>query len=308
MVTPSVKPLDLISKDQYEEIKKKEDWRNVLSITLSWLQMIAAITLFYLFPNIFTFLTAVIIVGSRQFSLAVLAHDGAHHLLFSNSRVNDWATQWLCSYPIFTDNRVYRPYHFNHHRYTETQEDPDLVLSAPFPVTKKSFTRKVLRDLTGRTGLRRYGGAISSILKTKGNNLFDKQLKILEKIHGFLLTNLFIFLFLSLTMHWSVFFLLWWLPAFTYYSLIIRIRNIAEHAVTPGNNDFDNTRTTKSSLFTRLLMVPHNVNYHLEHHLFTRCPWYNLPKAHQMLIDNGYANKMCIENSYSDVLKKAVGA
>ncbi len=55
MVTPSVKPLDLISKDQYEEIKKKEDWRNVLSITLSWLQMIAAITLFYLFPNIFTF-------------------------------------------------------------------------------------------------------------------------------------------------------------------------------------------------------------------------------------------------------------
>ena len=55
-------------------------------------------------------------------------------------------------------------------------------------------------------------------------------------------------------------------------------------------------------------MVPHNVNYHLEHHLFTRCPWYNLPKAHEMLINNGHLDKMCVENSYRDVLRKAVGA
>ena len=96
--------------------------------------------------------------------------------------------------------------------------------------------------------------------------------------------------------------------SFTYYSLIIRIRNISEHAVTPGNNCFDNTRTTKSTVLTRFLMVPQNVNYHLEHHLFTRCPWYNLPMAHQMLINNGYLDKMCVEDSYRDVLKKAVGA
>ena len=105
-----------------------------------------------------------------------------------------------------------------------------------------------------------------------------------------------------------MFLLLWLLPSFTYYSLIIRIRNISEHAVTPGNNDFDNTRTTKSTVLTRFLMVPHNVNYHLEHHLFTRCPWYNLPKAHSMMIENGYKDKMCLETSYKNVLLKAVSA
>ena len=308
MATSSVKPLEVISKEQYEEIKEKQDWRNVFSISSNWLQMSAAMALFFFYPNVITFLVALVIIGSRQFALAVLAHDAAHNLLFANNKVNDWAGQWFCAYPIFQDNRVYRPYHLKHHRHTETDDDPDLVLSSPFPITKRSFIRKVFRDLTGITGVKRYWGSLSSIFRTKGDNVFNKISKTSNKLHGFLISNLIIFILISTTMHWSLFLLLWWLPSFTYYSLIIRIRNISEHAVTPGNNDFDNTRTTKSTVLTRFLMVPHNVNYHLEHHLFTRCPWYNLPKAHSMMIENGYKDKMCLETSYKNVLLKAVSA
>ena len=308
MATSSVKPLEVISKEQYEEIKEKQDWRNVLSISSNWLQMSSAMALFFFYPNVLTFLVALVIIGSRQFALAVLAHDAAHNLLFSNNKVNDWAGQWFCAYPIFQDNRVYRPYHLKHHRHTETEDDPDLVLSSPFPINKRSFIRKVFRDLTGITGVRRYWGSLSSIFRTKGDNVFDKISKTSNKLHGFLISNVIIFILISTTMHWSLFLLLWWLPSFTYYSLIIRIRNISEHAVTPGNNDFDNTRTTKSTVLTRFLMVPHNVNYHLEHHLFTRCPWYNLPKAHSMMIENGYEDKMCLETSYKNVLLKAMSA
>ena len=78
---------------------------------------------------------------------------------------------------------------------------------------------------------------------------------------------LLLFLLISTFLEWYVFFLLWWLPSFTYYSLIIRIRNIAEHAVVPGKSNLDNTRTTLCSLITGYLLVPHNVNYHLQHHL-----------------------------------------
>jgi fatty acid desaturase len=308
MATSSVKPLEVISKEQYEEIKEKQDWRNVLSISSNWLQMSSAMALFSFYPNVLTFLVALVIIGSRQFALAVLAHDAAHNLLFSNNKVNDWAGQWFCAYPIFQDNRVYRPYHLKHHRHTETEDDPDLVLSSPFPINKRSFIRKVFRDLTGITGVRRYWGSLSSIFRTKGDNVFDKISKTSNKLHGFLISNVIIFILISTTMHWSLFLLLWWLPSFTYYSLIIRIRNISEHAVTPGNNDFDNTRTTKSTVLTRFFMVPHNVNYHLEHHLFTRCPWYNLPKAHSMMIENGYEDKMCLETSYKNVLLKAMSA
>ena len=299
------KPLDLLSKEELKVIRKKRDWINVVSISLNWLQIIAAMALFFYFPNVLTFLLSVVVIGSRQFALAVLAHDGAHNLLFFNEKINDFASQWFCAFPLFSDNRPYRPYHLAHHRFTESENDPDLSLSAPFPITKASFRRKVIRDLTGQTGFKRYSIALKSIFSSEADNFAGRIKKISDKISGFLITNLVIFSLITILSHWYIYFLLWWIPAFTYYSLIVRIRNIAEHSVTPGDTNLNNTRTTKASLLTRYLLVPHHVNFHLEHHLFTNCPWYNLPKVHEMLKGEPLRDKMCIEESYFSVLRKA---
>ena len=299
------KPQDLLSKEQLKIIRKKRDWINVVSISMNWLQILAAMALFFYFPNVLTFLLSVIVIGSRQFALAVLAHDGAHNLLFSNEKINDFVSQWLCAFPLFSDNRPYRPYHLAHHRFTESENDPDLSLSAPFPITKASFRRKVIRDLTGQTGFRRYSIALKSIFSSEADNFAGRIKKISDKISGFFISNLVIFSLIAIFSHWSIYFLLWWIPAFTYYSLIVRIRNIAEHSVTPGDTNLNNTRTTKASLLTRYLLVPHHVNFHLEHHLFTNCPWYNLPKVHEMLKGEPLRDKMCIEESYFSVLRKA---
>ena len=303
-----IKPSEILNKFQLSEIRQKSDMRNIIALLFDWGMMALGISLFYLFPNFLTFLISTVIIGSRQFALAVLAHDGAHHLLFKNAKINDFVSQWFCAYPVFQDNRVYRPYHLKHHRFTETENDPDISLSAPFPITKKSFARKVIRDLSGITGYNRYSSVVKGILKTEASSSMTKITKIWDKSRGFLITNSFIFLLISYFSHWSLFFMLWWFPAFTYYSLIIRIRNIAEHCVTPGNTEFDNTRTTRASYLIRFLLAPHRVNFHLEHHLFMVCPWYNLPKAHSMMIENGYQDKMCFEESYRNVLAKAVSA
>ncbi|HIG50475.1 MAG TPA: fatty acid desaturase [Gammaproteobacteria bacterium] len=299
------KPQDLLSKEQLKIIRKKRDWINVVSISMNWLQILAAMALFFYFPNVLTFLLSVIVIGSRQFALAVLAHDGAHNLLFSNEKINDLVSQWFCAFPLFSDNRPYRPYHLAHHRFTESENDPDLSLSAPFPITKASFRRKVIRDLTGQTGFRRYSIALKSIFSSEADNFAGRIKKISDKIGGFFISNLVIFSLITIFSHWSIYFLLWWIPAFTYYSLIVRIRNIAEHSVTPGETNLNNTRTTKASFLTRYLLVPHHVNFHLEHHLFTNCPWYNLPKVHEMLKGEPLRDKMCIEKSYFSVLRKA---
>ena len=308
MESIKIKPLDVLDKSQLNEIRQQNDLRNIFALFFDWGLMTLGLYICYYDPSVLTFRASVVMIGSRQFALAVLAHDGAHNLLFSNSKINDFISQWFCAYPIFQDNRVYRPYHLKHHRFTETDDDPDLVLSAPFPITKESFFRKVLRDLSGVTGYKRYSSSLITIFRTEAVSSSEKVLKIWNKIHGFLIVNFTIFILISLFFHWSLFFLLWWLPAFTYYSLIIRIRNIAEHCVTPGESDLDNTRTTKASLIMRFLLAPHRVNFHLEHHLFMMCPWYNLPKAHSMMIENGYKDKMCVESSYRNVLLKAVSA
>ena len=81
------KPLDLLSNEQLKEIREKRDWINVVAISLNWLQIIFAMALFFYFPNALTFLVSVVVIGSRQFALAVLAHDGAHNLLFRNEKI-----------------------------------------------------------------------------------------------------------------------------------------------------------------------------------------------------------------------------
>ena len=57
--------------------------------------------------------------------------------------------------PVFALNtptlQAYRPYHLQHHRYVQQAEDPDLVLSAPFPISPASLRRKMWRDLSGQT-------------------------------------------------------------------------------------------------------------------------------------------------------------
>ncbi|MDG2061442.1 MAG: fatty acid desaturase family protein [SAR86 cluster bacterium] len=305
-MTKDLKPSDLLSSSQLSEIKHKKDWINVFYLALNWLQVFLCMTFFHFFPSVITLIICILIIGSRQFALAVLMHEGAHNLLFSNKKYNDWFTQWFCAFPILNDNRPYRSYHLLHHRYTETDKDPDLSLSAPFPIKRISFIRKIIRDLTGLTGIKRYKETLKSIFLDLDNKTFNFTKSSWDKFRGFFITNCILFIIISFFFNWAVFFLLWWLPSLTYYSFIIRIRNIAEHAATQKGSNLTNTRTTRASYLLRYFMVPLNVNYHLEHHLFTNCPWYNLPKAHNMLKKNGFLDRMCVEDSYYSVLKKAI--
>ena len=100
--------------------------------------------------------------------------------------------------------------------------------------------------------------------------------------------------------------MLWLLPLATWYQLVSRIRNIAEHAVVPDNDDpLRNTRTTRAGLLERLFVAPYYVNYHLEHHLFFYVPCYNLPKLHRILAAGPHADRMEIAPNYAAVLRKA---
>jgi fatty acid desaturase len=92
----------------------------------------------------------------------------------------------------------------------------------------------------------------------------------------------------------------------TWQMAIIRIRNIAEHAMVPDNEDpFRNARTTLTNPLTRLFMAPYGVNYHVEHHLMMWVPCYNLPKARKYLLENGFGDRMESMPGYRAVIKLA---
>ncbi|MBS4045447.1 MAG: fatty acid desaturase family protein [Alphaproteobacteria bacterium] len=276
----------------------------------AWALIIGAMALFVWLPNPLTFLLAVMVIGGRQLGLAILMHDAAHGLLFKTRRLNEVAGQWLCAYPVGTDLHLYRPYHLKHHRHTQQADDPDLVLSAPFPISRTSLKRKIWRDITGNTGVTRRKQQIMMTWGEAGLTWAERWSRLKQGgVVGFVITNALLWLAMSAVGLWWLYPALWLLPLLTWYQLVSRIRNIAEHAVVPDNDDpLRNTRTTYANPLARLLLAPYWVNYHLEHHLLLSLPCWKLPAAHRLLLGKGLREQMEVQAGYLDVLKLAASA
>ncbi|QPH54994.1 fatty acid desaturase family protein [Pontivivens ytuae] len=272
----------------------------------------AAIALFALWPNPLTFLLAVMLIGSRQLGLAILMHEAAHNALFRNRKVNEFAGRWLCGHPIMADMVAYRHYHLTHHRFTQTEKDPDLKLSAPFPTTRASLIRKFVRDLTGQTGVKQLVGQIVVWMQLAGDHdaveAAEAEEKMAQAFKGLsfgtsLAVNAGIIVALGLVGDWWWGLAFWLLPLLTWLQLVLRLRNIAEHGATEASdNPLQNVRTTLAGPLWRLFVAPYWVNYHLEHHLVMHMPAYNLPKLHKLMVEKGYGDKMRVAPSYWKVL------
>ena len=97
------------------------------------------------------------------------------------------------------------------------------------------------------------------------------------------------------------------------YQVVTRIRFMSEHGVAVDRLSPDvreNTVTTLTSWWERLLIGPNFVNYHLEHHLQAGVPCYHLRRFHNLLKKKGFFGDCqkpegCFSNGYLHVLRKA---
>ncbi len=302
-----------IEKEKLKELGRVQSWRGLAAIAWSWGWIAASMALYCWRPSVLTFAVGWLVVSGRHLGIAILMHEGAHRLLLKSSKYNDIVGRWLTAYPLMLSMDVYRQIHVQHHKNTWTDADPDRSLATPFPITKRSMWRKVFRDLSGRTGYRRYVmiARLSAGLSPKGNGLGGVPLHtvaatFVKNQKGFLITNGVMLGALTAAGHPEAFFLLWWLPALTGYSFVMRLRSIAEHAVVGDTEDeLRQTRTTLAPFWLRFLIAPHHVNYHLEHHLYMYVPHYNLPKVHRLLGEAGVLDRAEVATSYWQVLKLA---
>src|SRR3954470_17439086 len=297
---------ELITREELALVRERVEWKGIALIAHAWAVILGSIALVAFFPNPLTYIVAVIVIGSRQLGLAILMHDGAHGCLSRSEKRNLFVSQWFCAYPIFAETLAYRRYHLTHHARTQQDDDPDLALSAPFPVTRASYRRKFWRDITGQTG---YQQRKAQILNALGDPAWPAAQRLRhfgEKLGRQIAANAVLFAGLSLAGVWWAYPLLWLLPLLTWMMVITRIRNIAEHAVVPDSGDpLRNTRTTKVNLIERIFIAPYFVNYHLEHHLLFYVPCYNLPKVHAILMRGPLAARMEVQQGYRNVMRLA---
>src|SRR6201987_3241482 len=297
---------DFLTEDELIAVRQRTTWKGAALIVHAWALILGAIALVAWWPNPLTYLLAVAIIGSRQLGLALLMHDGADGCLSANEKTNLTLSQWFCAYPIFAETRGYRLYHLQHHARTQQEDDPDLVLSAPFPITRLSYRRKFFRDITGQTGYQQRKAQLLNALGPKEWPLARRVAHFWDKLGPQCVTNAVLFAALAAAGVWWAYPLLWLIPLLTWMMVITRIRNIAEHAVVPDSQDpLCNTRTTRANFLERLFIAPYYVNYHLEHHLLFYVPCYNLPLVHRILSESRFAGRMEVQLGYAAVLRLA---
>jgi len=286
-----------IARESLRQLRRLSSLRGLGSIAWTWGWIAACFVAYAMVPHWAVVVGGIAIVSGRQLALAVLMHEGAHWLLLPDRRANDRVSNWLCAYPLLFDTAAYRKIHLQHHKHTGTDRDPDLGLAAPFPITSASFARKIARDLSGITGLKRYAFLLSTwSWRTR-------------PFWGFVLTNGLLLTALWAAGIWEAYLLLWLLPSATCLSLVLRLRSIAEHAVVPDQTDpIRQTRTTLTNPLVRFFIAPHHVGYHLEHHLYMYIPHYRLAKTHRMLDRAGALEGAEIARGYRSVWRKARAA
>lgn len=308
-----------LSAEQIRYLSQTSDWTGLLGVGHQWLWIVASFILVAAFPNVITVLVALVVIGTRQLGLAIAQHDGAHRSLARSAWLNALLGEWLSAAPVAQNMQRYRVHHLRHHGHTGTERDPDQRLSTGFPVSKASMRRKFVRDVSGLTGaksliaslamlagLYRYDVSGGPLEKTNREYRLSKRLRIaLVGLAPFVIVNSAMFMLL-LFMASGWLYLLWLGGLLFVYPWVLRVRSMAEHAMTPDCDDaLNNSRTTLGAWWEKMLYAPFNVNYHLEHHMLSNVPYNRLPEMHQMLASAGaFESSHCVEQTYSDVLAK----
>ncbi|MFT4937723.1 MAG: fatty acid desaturase [Paraglaciecola sp.] len=297
-----MKTTDVLSRQEILDLQQKSNHKAILLVLTSWAWVAGIFCLVALWPNFVTVLLALLIIGGRQLSFAIFMHDCGHNSLFASTKLNNFVGTWLAAAPLFSDMQTYSRQHSIHHKDVGTENDPDLANYANYPVTKASFSRKILRDLCGLTALKLW----FYVLKTRAKA--DTSLVSNVAFLRGLAVNLGLFLICyALAFEWLY---LLWIGAYnTTYFLFLRIRHIGEHATVPDPNSrnmFENTRTTLACWWEKLLVCPVYVNFHIEHHLLPSVPPYNLPKMHRLLISKHAYKDTFIPTGYIPMLRSVL--
>ncbi len=305
-VAKRIRPLDLFSKEEWTEMSRRSNLLGLGMVAHAW-AVIALATAAAIWQP-WLIILAIPIIGARQLGLAVLMHEASHGGLSTNGQINDWVGQWLTGAPIGANLKTYRAYHLQHHKYAQQPEDPDLALSAPFPITAQSLRRKIIRDLTGQTFYKQRVNQFTNALGLglrPGKGAENRIHSAREAAIPFLIVNLVLLAGFILAGHWWAYFVLWLLPMATWNQLVTRLRNIAEHAIVDDDDPLRHARTTRANLVERALIAPYYVNYHCEHHMFMHLPCYHFVQAHRLLRQKGVTGRMEIQAGYVPVLKLA---
>src|SRR2546422_4164914 len=145
-----------LPKELVQRLTRRSAWRATAALVedVSVIAIAIAAALAF-WPSPLIILLSIIIVGTRQHALFVMARDAEHYLLYDARWLND-AVGRACSTVQGLSMRTYRVIHRLHHNHLYGELDPDTALHGGYPRGRAYLVKKLLKDLAGLTAWKTY--------------------------------------------------------------------------------------------------------------------------------------------------------
>ncbi|MEU0623637.1 fatty acid desaturase family protein [Streptomyces rubiginosohelvolus] len=244
---------------------------------------------------------ALLVIGSVQRFLAHFLHESSHKVFARNKTLNLVGGSLLSGYLVWHLYGPYRSSHVgNHHRNLgDAVNDPDYSFHIECGLydTERSDRHFFLKEVVASAlGLRtlKYLGYIAR------ERVFCDSSQITVSVPVALRTEQKVFV-----AQWAAIFgvcawfgvlpellLFWFVPLFTTNVAIGWLAELSEHYPMPEseNKQVLLTRNRHGIFLERFFLSRHNDRYHLVHHMNAGIPFWNLGRAHKVLLgDPGYA-------------------
>lgn len=263
------------------ELRAIPNMRNAFSVASVWIQAAVILTIAVQLAHPLVYAISFLLIGRTHAQLLALMHESAHRLLFRRKGTNDFVGRWLLGYPSFVNTDGYRYVHMAHHREEFGPNEPDIPLYANYPISSRSFWRKMSRDAFGRTGVRLLREQFATLRRGKSPSR-TAQIRIIG-------VQLLLVVGASLVASPWLYLGLWLGPYLTVWRVMNRLRSIAEHGGMRADTDIRRTtHTVRQHLLPKFFFVPFGLGWHLAHHTDPGVPFRSLPRYHRELERAGY--------------------
>jgi len=284
------------------QLSRVQDWRAAWSVAWSFGLIALTAIAASLWWHPVTVVLAIVVMAGLQHGLFVLAHTAAHYRLFQRRRLNDLVGR-TCGVLIGVSMCSYRVLHRLHHNHLYEKIDPDIPLIAGYPRGRAYLLRKLGRDLAGLTAWKTYAYFFGLPMQNTASDGPNRPLDDTSpRLRAAALRDRWMVLgfhaaapVAAFATGWGVeYLLLWALPLVTVLQALLRLRAVLEHGAVQEHGAAPDTaspltaaRTNLAPWWLRWWLFPHQVNYHIEHHLYPAVPHYNGPALHHALRDAG---------------------
>ena len=274
------------SKEVREELRplyKSNNYRGVIGILYDYLIISASILLGQY--NIGLYLIAVLIIGSRQRALATILHDASHLCLAKNRKLNYILGTYFSGYLIGQEFNIYKDSHVKgHHTYLgDPDKDPDYQYHIEAGLYKlKNSNHFLIKYVLRPLFLLNILSYAYYVFKYRMLQLKQYPKQFTAMIVMWILIAGVLAYFDSL----KYLLLYWVIPYFTSFMVIGWFIEMAEHYPLVLNNkkSIKMTRNRYSHWIEAFFLSIHAENYHLTHHLQASIPYWNISKAHTIMM------------------------